>query len=167
MLESQLGEEAARQLQDVAEKIFKKAFVDTGVEASSVEYFEKKTDPRDPFDDRGFGAWMQKRTGVLWLAVRYGIYRWAMFVLWLPLFLAAVAPVSLDAASQRSILKYKFSHTSPLRHKNALGMMRFMMLAVLIMPLTPIALPPLLIPVGILGWLMAWWVYWANMQKRL
>ncbi|MEW6657352.1 MAG: DUF4400 domain-containing protein [Thermodesulfobacteriota bacterium] len=167
MMEAQLGEEASQQLQALAEKWFQKAFVDTGAVAASENYFEKNNNHRDPFDDRGFGAWMQKRTGVLWLAVRYGIYRWGMLVLWLPLIFAAVVPVSLDAAARRNIHKYEFSYASPLKHKNSLRALNIVILLVLFMPLMPVALPPLTIPAGMLMGMAAWWVFWANMQKRL
>jgi hypothetical protein len=167
LLKSELGEEAAELMQGWVEKWFKAAFLDTGLVAASERYFEKGKDPRDPFDDKGFGAWVQKRTGVLWQGVRYGMYRWGMLVLWLPLIFVAVVPVSLDAASQRNIHKYEFSHSSPIKHKNSLRIMRYVMVLILIMPLMPFALPPLIIPAGMLGWMMAWWYFWANMQKRL
>jgi hypothetical protein len=113
------------------------------------------------------GAWVQKRTEVLWLALRYGFHRWGMFLLWLPLLVAAVLPVSLDAAYQRDIRKYQFSHTSGLTHKNSLRILSLVFLSVAFMPLLPVSVPPLAIPAVMLLGLLAWWVYWANMQKRL
>lgn len=167
LLKSELGGEASELMQGWVEKWFQAAFVNTGAVAATERYLEKNNNPRDPFDDKGFGAWVQKRTGVLWLGVRYGMYRWGMLVLWLPLIIAAVVPVSLDAAARRNIHKYEFSHSSPLKHKNSLRAMNSVMLLVLFMPLMPFALPPLAIPAGMLMGMMAWWVYWANMQKRL
>jgi hypothetical protein len=167
MLKSQLGEEAAGMMHGWAEKWFQSAFVDTGAIAATERFFEKSDNPRDPFDDRGMGAWVQKRTEVLWLALRYGFYRWGMFLLWLPLLVAAVLPVSMDAAYQRDIRKYQFSHTSGLTHKNSLRVLSLVFLSVAFMPLLPVSVPPLAIPAVMLLGLMAWWVYWANMQKRL
>lgn len=168
MLESQLGESAYERMQHWAEKWFKAAFVDTGARESSVNYFAKKDDPRDPWDDRGVGAWMQKRTGVLWRAIHYGLYRWAMLLLWSPLLLIAVLPVTLDAACKRDIKKYQFSYASPLKHKStSWWIWRAIPLLILTVPLLPFAMPPLAIPVAMMLGLGAWWVFWANMQKRL
>jgi len=167
MLESQLGEEAAGLMQGWAEKWFRKAFVDTGALEAIERYFQKSDNPRDPFDDRGLGSWVQKRAEVLLLALRYGFYRWGMLLLWLPLLLAAVLPVSMDAKFHRDIRKYQFSHTSGLTHKNSLRVISLVVLSALFMPLLPVTVPPLAIPTVILMGLGAWWVYWANMQKRL
>lgn len=167
MIEAQLGEDASELMQGWAEKWFRAAFVDTGAVAASEKFFNRSDNPRDRFDDRGIGAWVQKRTEVLWLAVRYGFYRWGMLFLWLPLLVAAVLPVSLDAAYQRDIRKYQFSHTSGLKHNNSLWVLKVVLLLVFFMPLLPVAVPPLAIPAGMMLGMMAWWVYWANMQKRL
>ena len=167
MLKSELGEEAYELMQGWVEKWFQKAFVNTGALSASENYFTENKSPRDPFDDKGLGAWVEKRTKVFWLGVRYGLYRWGMLALWLPLIVVAALPVSLDAGTRRNILKYKFSYSSPMKHKNSLRVMSLLMLTILLTPLAPFALPPLTIPALILGWLAAWWVYWANMQKRL
>lgn len=167
MLKSQLGEEAYELMQGWVEKWFKTAFINTGMVEASENYFSDGKHPRDPFDDKGLGAWVRKRTQVFWLGVRYGLYRWGMLALWLPLIVVAAAPVSLDAGTRRNILKYRFSYSSPMIHKNALRGMGLMFLVIFLTPLAWFPLPPLTYPMVMLLWLTAWWVFWANMQKRL
>lgn len=103
LLSAQMGEEAPELLGKWADRWFKWAFIDTGVVEASEGFFQRKENPRDPFDDRGFGNWMHKRVEVMWLAVRYGLYRWGLLLIWLPLLLAAMAPVTLDALCRRDI----------------------------------------------------------------
>ena len=167
MMNSEMGVEASELMQKRAENWYRKAMVDTGVQEAIERFFEKSDNPRDPFDDRGLGSWAQKRSEVLLLVMRYGFYRWGMMLLWLPLLVAAVVPVSLDASYRRDIRKYQFSHTSGLTHKNSLRVLNLVFLLVAFMPLLPVAVPPLAVPVALLLGLTAWWVYWANMQKRL
>jgi len=167
LLSAQMGEEAPELLGNWADQWFKRAFVDTGLVEASERFFQRKENPRDPFDDRGFGKWMHKRVEVMWLAVRYGLYRWGLLLIWLPLLLAAIAPVTLDALCRRDIRKYRFSYSSPLVHHNATRLLWVTIMLVVFLPLLPLAVPPLAIPGGLSMGLMGWWVYLANLQKRL
>ena len=167
LLSAQMGNEAPELLGNWADQWFKQAFVDTGVVEGSERFFERKENPRDPFDDRGFGNWMQKRVEVTWLALRYGLYRWGLLLIWLPLLLAAMAPVTLDALCRRDIRKYRFSYSSPLVHHNAKRLLWVVIMLVVFLPLLPLSVPPMAIPVGLSMGLMGWWVYLANLQKRL
>ena len=167
MLKAELGEDAYELMQGWVDKWFKLFFEDTGAVQASENYFQENKQPRDPFNDKGLGAWVKKRTEVFWQGVRYGLYRWGMLVLWLPLIIVAAVPVSLDAGARRNILKYKFRYSSPMKHKNSLKFMRVLMLFIFLAPLAWFPLPPLTIPGLMLLWLGAWWVFWANMQKRL
>lgn len=167
LLSAQIGEEAPQLLEKWADQWFKRAFVDTGMVEASERFFQRKENPRDPFDDRGFGNWMQKRVEVMWLAVRYGLYRWGLLLIWLPLLLAAMAPVTLDALCRRDIRKYRFSYSSPLVHHHARRLLWAIILLLVFLPLLPLAVPPVAVPAGLSMGLMGWWVYLANLQKRL
>lgn len=159
------GEDTRRWLDQKADRWFKRLVIDSGLLSGSYALCSRAQN--DPFDDRGLGALFAGRFDVLWTAVRLYLFRLMQLGIWGWCAVVFLAPLVADAGLQRRIRQYQSSHSSPTVHKysrlafwSAVGWL-------LMGPATPIALPPLSVPLNLALGGAAFWVMWALAPKRV
>ena len=111
--------------------------------------------------------WLMTRiyAGSVW--VHLILYRGGMLAMWalfaLPCFLAAMN----DGHFRRQISKATFSSQSPMLHKRGVDLGKLVAALLVAWLFVPIYVSTWVAPLAIVGLSFAWWLWVANLQKRL
>lgn len=111
--------------------------------------------------------WLMERAfaGTVWTHVI--LYRGGMLLMWtlfaLPCILAAMA----DGHYRRQIAKASFSSQSPMLHKRGVDLAKLVGVSLVAWLFVPIYVSTWVAPLAIAGLSFAWWLWVANLQKRL
>ena len=111
--------------------------------------------------------WLMERAfaGTVWAHVV--LYRSGMLMMWglfaFPCILAAL----LDGHYRRQIAKASFTSQSPMLHKRGVDMAKLCGISLVAWIFVPIYVSTWVAPLAIVGLSFAWWLWIANLQKRL
>jgi len=94
-------------------------------------------------------------------------YRLGMIIMWMAFALPCLMAAFLDGYFQRQIAKASFTSQSPRLHKGGVDLAMLVGACLVAWIFAPIFVSTLVAPVAIGVMSFAWWVWMANLQKRL
>lgn len=117
--------------------------------------------------DKPIHQWASERVTVVWLWGTLLNYRITMLFSWMLCTLPLIVGAFIDGYFVRETRKFSFFSQSPIRHKVAVRGAISAFVSTFLFILTPLAFPPLLMPLSLLGIGVAAWYWISNLQKRL
>ena len=111
--------------------------------------------------------WLMERAfaGVVWAHVV--LYRSGMIMMWALFALPCILAALVDGHYRRQIAKASFSSQSPMLHKRGVDMAKVCGISLVAWVFVPIYVSTWVAPLAIVGLSFAWWLWIANLQKRL
>lgn len=111
--------------------------------------------------------WVQERMSSLMIWSNLISYRLTMLLAWLLSFLPLIIAAFVDGYYVREARKYSFFSQSPIRHKVGIRSATAVFIVALLSIGVPLVIPPLLVPISLIGIGLAGWLWISNLQKRL
>lgn len=102
-----------------------------------------------------------------WYLIYFSIYRFWLFLIWIPYLFPIILAITIDALVRRKISKWRYEHVSTFKHSLAQKLLFRLINISMLIPFLPIPLSPLLIPVGFLAFAYASRVFILNIGKRI
>lgn len=144
--------ESAALIEERATRWYQKAFVDTNIIGESFNQFSRSKENlavEGPFDGTGMAlySWYESRARAFWALIFQAFLRVSQLYVWLPLAMVIAIPWIIDGLVSRKVRQHTYKQSSHLEHHYALMGMSIISLGMLAMIITPIAFPPVLIPI--------------------
>lgn len=103
--------------------------------------------------------------GTVWTHVI--LYRSGMLLMWTLFALPCVLAAATDGHYRRQIAKASFSSQSPMLHKRGVDLAKLTTVLLVAWLFVPVYVSTWVAPFAIVGFSFAWWLWVANLQKRL
>lgn len=117
--------------------------------------------------NRKIDAWFINRIYAATVWVHVIMYRFGMIMMWTAFALPCLLAAYLDGYFERQIAKASFKSQSPRLHKSGVDMAMIVTAALVAWVFAPVFVPVLVAPIAIVALSFAWWIWIANLQKRL
>ena len=95
------------------------------------------------------------------------LYRIGMIGMWLVFALPCLLAAFIDGYYQREIAKASFTSQSPRLHKAGVDLAKLVAICLVVWLFAPIFVSTIVAPVAIAVLSFSWWVWMANLQKRI
>lgn len=117
--------------------------------------------------NRKIDAWMINRIHAATIWTHVIMYRVGMIIMWTAFALPCLMAAYIDGYFERQVAKASFTSQSPRLHKAGVDMMKFVSAALVAWIFAPVFVSILVAPIAIGTLSFAWWVWMANLQKRI
>lgn len=124
-------------------------------------------DTTEPSGNDKLDRWLMERGYAATLWAHVILYRSGMFFMWALFALPCVLAAMNDGHFRRQISKASFSSQSPMMHKRGVDMAKLVFVSMVAWLFVPFYLSTWVAPVAIAALSFAWWLWVANLQKRL
>ena len=167
-----LGPDNAAYAESRATDLFTRSVVDTGVQAQSFRTFVPTTQQlandgaMAEANQPGVFSWVEGRLRAFWTMVYAVTHRLSTALLWWPFILITLFPFLIDAFVSRKIKKSSFALTSPHLQGLATRAIPLLFIGYFLLLFAPIAMPPSLVPLIMVGTSGLIWVVVAHFVKR-
>lgn len=112
-------------------------------------------------------AWVTQRAYAAMVWMHVIMYRAGMLVMWTIFALPCIGAAMIDGHFRREVAKASFSSQSPMLHKRGVDLAKFVFVMLVIWLCIPVFVTTWAAPLAIAGFSFAWWMWVANLQKRL
>lgn len=112
-------------------------------------------------------AWLINRIHAATIWTHVIMYRIGMIIMWTAFALPCLLAAYVDGYFERQVAKASFTSQSPRLHKAGVDMAVFVSAALVAWIFAPVFVSTLVAPIAIGTLSFAWWVWMANLQKRL
>lgn len=167
---SQFGRARANALSESTDRHYQRWFVDTGlVKRSYSDLLPDPTIPQKGTENLAPWAfrWVEQRLDAFWWLSYQAVYRLLLLRIWTPYVGCAVLAAVIEGLVRRQIKRARQGYAS----SDRLVMARTSLLVLILVPLfylsLPIAVPPVLLPLGGACLALASALYTANIQHRI
>jgi hypothetical protein len=121
----------------------------------------------EPSGNDKMDRWLMERGYAATLWAHVILYRSGMFLMWALFALPCVLAAMNDGHYRRQISKASFTSQSPMLHKRGVDLAKLVFVSMVAWLFVPFYLSTWIAPVAIAGLSFAWWLWVANLQKRL
>ena len=112
-------------------------------------------------------SWLVQRVYAATVWGHVILYRLGMIFMWTAFALPCMFAAFVDGHYQRQIAKASFSSQSPLMHKYGMDLGKLVLAVLVAWLFVPMYVSTLIAPLAIVAFSIAWWLWVANLQKRL
>jgi len=164
-----LGEATSNEIKQQSDATYIKYIKSSGVEESVYDFFIPVKNSKTGLEEMSpwLFEWMEERLDTFWWAVYQFIYKFNLFVSWLPYLLPLLAAALVDGFMVRERKKFESGYSSPLRYDYALMSLYFLLFVPLLYITTPVAVHPLWVPIWGVLLCSANIVLSSNIQQRI
>lgn len=173
MVSDIMGPSSANAMQQRAKLWFNEAFVQTGVYKATFDFFlpteaqKRKSKGMEELGENSLFPYVEKTLISIWAGVLQSTLRMSHYLLWWPFLLLACIPAIIDAWFSRKIKQASFRHASAIRYRYAISTLTIVVAVFLFSVFFPIAVPPVLVPVGFVLIAISLSFIFANLQKKI
>lgn len=170
LVASELGSQRANALAGRAERAYRRWFVDNGrVAGSYATVLPDHTVPQQGMENLAPWAfrWAGHRLDAFWWLAYQAVYRLFLLGVWFPYVAVASGAALIDGLVRRQIKRANSGYASGDRIAIARAGLLVLLLGPLFYLSLPIAVPPMMLPLGGAGLALLCSLYAANIQHRI
>lgn len=160
-----LGEDSTSALMSQTDGVYRRAFVDSGVQRASFRMFVPDADQRARSTGlerlgvhEGFWETVIERLSVIWLAAYLAVFRLLSCVFWLPVFLGPIAAAVFSARRVKRLDEVLGQMPNSFWHSIARKTVFVAIFGCAIFAIAPVPAPPQIVP---LAWAVTTWAAYA------
>jgi hypothetical protein len=168
-----MGEHYSQKTQDRARVWFNDYFVETGIYDETFRFFipteeqRRKSRGLEDFGQDNIFPFVEKTLVSIWTGLLQSTLRVSHYILWWPFLLLSLIPAGIDAYYERRIKQTSFRHSSPIRYRYAINSFMLIVMLFLFSVFFPLAVPPILVPIGFCIMAMSISFIFSNLQKKM
>lgn len=162
-----LGAQAEHYVLESANRWYRITLIDTGMTAALNDFLFGNYTPPVSNPNESVTNYAHDRVATFWRLLYALYYRVALIWLWIPYLLPLAIPALVDAAMERKVRQWRFSFVSPMTRAVAARAGGALVMALGVVLMIPLHVPPLAYPLLVAALLGTTWMRVANLQKRI
>ena len=173
-IQRDFGSDTAKTIQSRADWLYQKFIIGPDIEGGFYRLFipnreqrEKSTGLEDLGYREGFFSWVEQCFQSCLDTTYWFFRRLALLSIWLWIWIPALVVAGRVGWLERKIKISTYGYTSPVVHSLAWQATKLTLVFMFLSFIVPIALPPVLIPIGLGVLTIMTWVNLGNIQKRI